>query len=145
MDLVERAGDLKAMLIEFALSPRFNRELSAVVEEHFRGGLITDESMFSMVLDHFALQYRLPSGSTVVEAFTQGFVKVCVTVRDWQVCVWRSADGGSGLFRQLLSVVALGRVHGLLATRGVRGTDVLDVRAQPVVMIRVPTLTDHHS
>ena len=87
-----------------------------------------------------------PVGLTVAKPFrTQGFVKVCVTVRDWQLCVWRSADGGSGLFRQLLSVVALGRVHGLLATRGVRGTDVLDVRAQPVVMIRVPTLTDHHS
>ena len=75
----------------------------------------------------------------------QGFAKVCITVRDWRSCVWRPADGGSGPFRQLLSVVALGRVHGLLATRGVRGTDVLDVRAQPVVMIRVPTLTDHHS
>ena len=39
--------------------PRFDRELSAVVAEQFPGGLVTDEAMFSMVLDHFALQYRL--------------------------------------------------------------------------------------
>ena len=31
MDLVERAGQLKPMLVEFALSPRFNREFSAVI------------------------------------------------------------------------------------------------------------------
>ena len=31
MDLVERAGHLKPMLVEFALSPRFDRELSAAI------------------------------------------------------------------------------------------------------------------
>ena len=33
MDLVKRAGDLKGMLVEFALSPRFDRELTAVIAE----------------------------------------------------------------------------------------------------------------
>jgi hypothetical protein len=69
VDLVEQAGHLKPMLVEFALSPRFDRELSAVIARNFPGGVVTDESMFSMVLDHFALQHRLPSGNTVVEAF----------------------------------------------------------------------------
>lgn len=69
MDLVQRAGDLKGMLVDFALSPRFDRELSAVVAREFPGGTVTDESMFSMVLDHFALQHQLASGSTVVEEF----------------------------------------------------------------------------
>ncbi len=69
MDLVEQAGHLKPMLVEFALSPRFDRELSAVIARNFPGGVVTDESVFSMVLDHFVLQHRLPSGNTVVEAF----------------------------------------------------------------------------
>jgi hypothetical protein len=69
VDLLDRAGDLKGELIDFALSPGFDRELSAVVAEQFPGGLVTDESVFSMVIDHFVLQHRLPSGSTVVEAF----------------------------------------------------------------------------
>ena len=39
MDLVERAGHLKPMLVDFALPPRFDRELSAVIAESFhRGG-----------------------------------------------------------------------------------------------------------
>ena len=69
MDLVERAGHLKPMLVEFAMSPRFDRELSAVIARNFPGGVVTDESLFSMVLDHFVLQHQLPSGGTVVEAF----------------------------------------------------------------------------
>jgi len=69
VDLVKRAGDLKGMLVEFALSPRFDRELTAVIARNFPGGVVTDESAFSMVLDHFALQHRLPSASTVVEEF----------------------------------------------------------------------------
>lgn len=93
MDLVERAGDLKGMLVDFALSPRFDRELSAVVEEHFPDGLITDESMFSMVLDHFALQYRLPSGSTVVEAFTAAHPELTGAERD-MLLGWRDVVEG---------------------------------------------------
>ena len=88
MDLVQRAGDLKPELIDFALSPRFDRELSAVVAEQFPGGLVTDEAMFSMVLDHFALQYRLRSGSTVVEAFVAAHPELTDAERDmllgWQ-------------------------------------------------------------
>ncbi len=69
MDLVKRAGQLKPMLVKFAMSPLFNRELKAAIAEHFPGMIVDDEAMFSMVLDHFALQHRLPSGTTVVEAF----------------------------------------------------------------------------
>ena len=70
MDLVERAGQLKPMLVEFAMSPRFDRELSAAIAQNFPGGVVTDEAVLSMVLDHFALQHRLPSGTTVVEALS---------------------------------------------------------------------------
>lgn len=88
MDLVERAGHLKPMLVDFALSPRFDRELSAVVAESFPTGVVTDESKFSMVLDHFALQHRLPSGTTVVEAFAAAHPELTDAERDmllgWQ-------------------------------------------------------------
>jgi len=93
VDLVERAGDLKGMLVDFALSPRFDRERSAVVAEHFPGGLVTDESMFSMVLDHFALQYRLPTGSTVVEAFTAAHPELTGAERD-MLLGWRDVVEG---------------------------------------------------
>ena len=33
MDLMERAGDLKQMLVEFALSPHFKPELSAMIAQ----------------------------------------------------------------------------------------------------------------
>jgi hypothetical protein len=66
---MERAGDLKGELVGFALSPRFERELKAEVEETFPGGMVVDEAEFAMVLDHFVLQRRLASGTTVVEAF----------------------------------------------------------------------------
>jgi hypothetical protein len=88
MDLVERAGQLKPMLVEFALSPRFDRELSAVIARNFPGGVVTDESVFSMVLDHFALQHQLRSGNTVVEAFVAAHPELAGAERDmllgWQ-------------------------------------------------------------
>jgi hypothetical protein len=93
VDLVERAGELKPMLVEFALSPRFDRELSAVVAENFPGGVVTDEALFSMVLDHFALQHRLRSGGTVVEAFAAAHHELTDTERD-MLLGWRDVVEG---------------------------------------------------
>jgi hypothetical protein len=88
VDLVERARELKPMLVDFALSPRFDRERSAVIARNFPDGLVTDESMFSMVLDQFALQHRLRSGTTVVEAFVAAHSELTGAERDmllgWQ-------------------------------------------------------------
>lgn len=88
MDLVERAGQLKPMLVEFALSPRFDRELSAVIARNFSGGVVADESVFSMVLDHFALQHQLRSGNTVVEAFVAAHPELTGAERD-MLLGWR--------------------------------------------------------
>jgi hypothetical protein len=93
VDLVERAGSLKGMLVDFATSPRFDRELSAVIAERFPDGVVTDESMFSMVLDHFALQHRLPSGNTVVEAFVQAHPELPEAERD-MLLGWRDVVEG---------------------------------------------------
>ena len=63
MDLVKRAGQLKPMLVDFAFSPLFDRELTAVIAQEFPDMIVDDEPTFSMVLDHFVLQHRLESGS----------------------------------------------------------------------------------
>src|SRR5438046_8819743 len=81
------------MLVEFALSPRFDRELSAVIARSFPGGVVTDESMFSMVLDHFALKHRLPSGRTVVEAFAAAHPALTDADRDMMLG-WRDVIVG---------------------------------------------------
>ena len=92
MDLVERAGHLKPMLVEFALSPRFDRELSAVIARDFPDG-VADESLFSMVLDHFALQHQLASGSTVAEAFIAAHPELTDAERD-MLAGWRDVIEG---------------------------------------------------
>ncbi|MGH3157817.1 MAG: hypothetical protein ACRDNF_14740, partial [Streptosporangiaceae bacterium] len=83
-----RAGDLKAMLMEFARSPRFNRELSAVIAQNYPDGIVTDEEMFSLVLDNFVLQHRLPSGTTIVAEFVAAHPELADDERDmllgWQ-------------------------------------------------------------
>jgi hypothetical protein len=88
VDLVERAGALKAMLVDFALSDRFDREFTAVIARQFPGGLVTDEAMFTMTIDHFALQHRLPSGTTVVQEFVADHPELPAAERDmllgWQ-------------------------------------------------------------
>ena len=93
MDLVERAGHLKPMLVEFAMSSRFDRELSEVIARDFPDGVVTDESVFSMVLDHFVLQHRLPSGSTVVEAFVAAHPELADPERD-MLLGWRDVVEG---------------------------------------------------
>jgi hypothetical protein len=69
VDLIARAADLKGELVGFARSSRFARRLDALlVEAADRDGYL-DEGTAVLVIDHFALQYRLPDGRTVVERF----------------------------------------------------------------------------
>jgi hypothetical protein len=66
---VARSGDLKSELVTFAQSPRFARRLDArLVEAADRLGFL-DETTAIETIDHFALQYRLADGSTIVERF----------------------------------------------------------------------------
>ena len=93
MDLVKRAGQLKPMLVEFAMSPLFERELTAVISEAFPDMIVDDEAMFSMVLDHFALQHRLEAGITVVEAFVAAHSELTTAERD-MLLGWRDVVEG---------------------------------------------------
>ncbi|WP_052423901.1 hypothetical protein [Nonomuraea candida] len=69
MDVMEQAGALKERLVAFALSPRFARELDRAFASIDPGGLVEDETTASMIVDHFALQYRLADGDTVIDRF----------------------------------------------------------------------------
>src|SRR5258708_6598637 len=67
--LLERAGDLKRELVEFAQTRRFARALwDAQVEyiENIGGDPIKG---FVNFLDYFILQYRVRNGRTVVEQY----------------------------------------------------------------------------
>lgn len=69
MDELARAAELKRELLDFAKSPRFDREFDKLFDREFPGRIVTDEHRFVLLLDHFALQHRLPSGATVVDSF----------------------------------------------------------------------------
>jgi hypothetical protein len=94
MDLLERARDLKPMLVHFAMSDRFDRELSAVVAKNFPSGVVTSESEFSMIIDHFALQHELPSGTTVVEEFVAAHPELTDAEKD-MLLGWRDVVEGT--------------------------------------------------
>ena len=64
-----------------------------MIARNFPGGVVTDEAKFSMVFDHFALQHRLPSGNTVVEAFTAAHPKLTDAERD-MLLGWRDVIEG---------------------------------------------------
>jgi hypothetical protein len=68
-DLVERSGDLKRDLVDFALQRRFARDLDRMVERDLGDVVIDSEADFTRVVDRFALQHRLSDGRTVVEIF----------------------------------------------------------------------------
>ncbi|MGW2366002.1 hypothetical protein ACWCZ5_10530 [Streptomyces sp. NPDC001667] len=67
--LVARSGDLKSELVAFAQSPYFARRLDARLDEAADRLGFLDEATVIETIDHFALQYRLANGSTVVERF----------------------------------------------------------------------------
>jgi hypothetical protein len=69
VDLVERSGDLKRDLVQFAQGPRFSGALRKATRERFRSRVITDEGQLYDFLDWFVLQHRLADGRRVVEHF----------------------------------------------------------------------------
>jgi hypothetical protein len=68
-DLIDRAADLKAELVEFAQGPRFRKWLDVLLRDAADDLGYLDEGMAVHAIDRFALQHRLPDGRTVVERF----------------------------------------------------------------------------
>lgn len=67
-ELVARSAALKCELVEFAQHARFARQLTACLNDAGDGWLL-DEGTTVRTIDHFALEYRLQDGATVVERF----------------------------------------------------------------------------
>jgi hypothetical protein len=67
--LVERSGELKRELLEFAQRRRYSRPFRAALEAADLGQSMADEDSLIAVIDRFLLQHRLRNGRTVVEEF----------------------------------------------------------------------------
>jgi hypothetical protein len=67
--LLDRSAELKRELVEFSWQPRFDRDRSEVLGDHFRNRFVADEPELIAALDYFLLQHELRSGKTVVERF----------------------------------------------------------------------------
>jgi hypothetical protein len=68
-DLLGQAADLKGELVAFVQSPPFARRLDALLLDAADRAGYLDEGTAVLTVDHFALQYRLPDGRTLVERF----------------------------------------------------------------------------
>jgi len=68
-DLVERSGELKAELIEFARKPRYQQAFREVASASRRKGRVMGDGELIDILDRLVLQHRLRSGQTIVEQF----------------------------------------------------------------------------
>ena len=67
--LIERSAELKQALVDFALSPRFERRLEPFLLEAADPCQKLGEGEAIGVIDRFALQHRLPNGKTVLDQF----------------------------------------------------------------------------
>ncbi|MFC8594428.1 hypothetical protein [Streptomyces atroolivaceus] len=71
-DLIERSAELKAQLVAFAQSARFDRWLTPLLLGAAGPARRLDQGEAIRLTDHFVLRYRLPDGSTVVDRFVAG-------------------------------------------------------------------------
>jgi hypothetical protein len=67
--LIERSAEMKQALVDFALSPRFERHLEQFLLEAADPYQELSEGEAIGVIDRFALQHRLPNGKTVLDQF----------------------------------------------------------------------------
>ena len=67
--LIERGAELKRALVDFALSPRFGRQLEQFMLDATDPWHELSEGEAIGVIDRFALQYRMRDGRSVVDRF----------------------------------------------------------------------------
>ncbi|MEU1087384.1 hypothetical protein ABZ401_11185 [Streptomyces sp. NPDC005892] len=94
-DLIERSAELKAELVAFAQSARFDRWLTPLLVEAAGPARQLDEGAAIRITDHFILRYRLPDGSTVVDRFVAGRSDLATADRE-MLLGWR--DPVEGIF-----------------------------------------------
>lgn len=86
--LLDRTGDLKGELVDYARSPRWSRHLEAAMRKRFGTTDVSDDRELINFLDYFVLQHRLPSRRTLVESFVESSPDLSQTEREmllsWQ-------------------------------------------------------------
>jgi hypothetical protein len=75
-DLIERSGDLKRALLEFAQSRRYQGYLREAMNDRFGEVVVGDEGEVGNFFDFFLLQHRLPDGRTLIEHFVKAHPKL---------------------------------------------------------------------
>ena len=93
--LIERSAELKRALVDFALSPRFERYLERVMLEGAGPYQELTEDEAIEVIDRFALQHRLPNGKTVLDQFLASWPDLTAADRE-MLRGWR--DPVEGIF-----------------------------------------------
>jgi len=93
--LIERSAELKRALVDFALSPRFERHLERTMLEAAGPYQELTEDEAIEVIDRFALQHRLPNGKTVLDQFLASWPDLTAADRE-MLRGWR--DPVEGIF-----------------------------------------------
>jgi hypothetical protein len=93
--LIERSAELKRALVDFALSPRFERHLERLMLEAAGPSQELTEDEAIEVIDRFALQHRLPNSKTVLDQFLASWPDLTAADRE-MLRGWR--DPVEGIF-----------------------------------------------
>ena len=93
--LIERSAELKRALVDFALSPRFERHLEQFMLEAAGPDQVLSEGEAIGVIDRFALQHRLPNGKTMLDQFLASWPDLSAADRE-MLRGWR--DPVEGIF-----------------------------------------------
>jgi hypothetical protein len=87
-ELIERSGDLKRELLDFARGRRFEREFQKALAARFGTASEIGEQAFGDFLDRFMLQRRLADGRTIVDHFVAAHPELPererAMLRSWQ-------------------------------------------------------------
>jgi hypothetical protein len=80
--LIERSGELKRQLVEFALGPRFEPELRGKLREVAGDDMTMDEATWIRTIDDFIFGYRFPDGTAMLDAFIRDNQDLLVAERE---------------------------------------------------------------
>lgn len=67
--VLDRAGELKRMLVAYSQQPRYDRVWQQILDRHGSPEVLWDEHRMMALWDYLVLEHRLANGRTVVEQF----------------------------------------------------------------------------
>lgn len=93
IDLIERSGELKSELVEFARRPRYDEAFRQVLTAHHPAGRVIQDGELIDVLDRLVLQHRLRKGQTILEQFVASRPDLLAHERE-MLLAWRDVVEG---------------------------------------------------